>query len=707
MKKHGTHGARALSIGALVGMTLLGCATDAPAASGVTVRLVGDSASGRSYRLRDAQVSVVDAEGVSTLLFDTEDDPDRTRVTSDLEPGDYTLVLHEGWRLERLDEDGPVDVAGTLVSPNPLPFTITSLQVTQVRLEFQITGEDDPVGMGPGSIDVSIGIMEPDAGTASEPVLAALTVSEGTLSPAFDPAVTGYVVSLPLTVQALEVTPVAPVDVSIDVAGEPVESGESASPIDLGLGATTIDVTVTSVDGVSRTYAIVAEREAALAQTAYVKPSAIDLNDQFGFGLAMDGDTLVVSTPYEDGRYAGVDGNPNDNGRASAGAAYVFVRDEDGWVQQAYLKADDPDAGDFFGASVAIEGDTVVVGAPKDDSSTTDTGVVYVFRRTDGAWSQQAKLSPPVRQARSEVGGVVAISGEVIAASALGYDAPGAADAGAVYVFRQVDGVWGMEDLLTVTSAADDERFGAGIALRDDTLVVGAPGDDSGATEVDGDQSDNGKPDSGAVWVYHRAAEAWEPVAYLKAFNSDPEDRFGGAVAFDGHTIVVGAEGEDSAVTGVHPVDAAPDDDLLMGSGAVYTFVPEAVGWRAEAYVKPTVIDTYDNFGASVSVDGGVLAVGATGEDCSQVGLDANPEDNGPEASGAAYRFVVVAGQWLQERFIKAANPDMFDSFGTHVVLSAGRIAVSAPGEQSSTVEIDGNHADNSLDRAGAVYLFE
>ncbi|MCI0748813.1 MAG: S8 family serine peptidase, partial [Verrucomicrobia subdivision 3 bacterium] len=148
-------------------------------------------------------------------------------------------------------------------------------------------------------------------------------------------------------------------------------------------GATGSNLTVTNVqfaaEGfytvvVSNSYTSVTSAPARLsvligpAQHAYIKASNPDVDDNFGFALAISGDTMVIGTPFEDSGAIGVNGDQNNNNSTNSGAAYVFVRDGDTWIQQAYLKASNTDGNDQFGNGVAISGDTIVVGAPFEDS---------------------------------------------------------------------------------------------------------------------------------------------------------------------------------------------------------------------------------------------------------------------------------------------------------------------------------------------------
>jgi hypothetical protein len=193
-------------------------------------------------------------------------------------------------------------------------------------------------------------------------------------------------------------------------------------------------------------------------------------------------------------------------------------------VQQAYLKASNTEAGDAFGIAVALDGDTLVVSATGEDSNATGVG------------GNQADNS--------------------------------AVDSGAVYVFTRTGGVWTQQAYLKASNTEASDGFGRGLALRGETLVVGAFSDDSNATGVGGNQADNSASESGAVYVFRRTAGVWAQENYVKASNTEAGDRFR-LVALDGDTLVVGATSEDSNATGVGGNQA---DNSASASGAVYVF---------------------------------------------------------------------------------------------------------------------------------------
>jgi hypothetical protein len=203
------------------------------------------------------------------------------------------------------------------------------------------------------------------------PLLTNITPSSGTLEPFFDPAETEYSVSVGLFVQDFHLTLEAhPEDAVVTVDGTPVEFGVPSSPISLALGPTTITVEVSSADALARrVYTLTVHR--APAVQAYLKASNTGAVDVFGYSVSLDGDTLAVGAPQEDSGATGVNGNEADDSATDSGAVYVFTRSGSSWAQQAYLKASNTGAGDNFGWSVSLYGDSLAVTALSEDSSAT------------------------------------------------------------------------------------------------------------------------------------------------------------------------------------------------------------------------------------------------------------------------------------------------------------------------------------------------
>jgi len=229
------------------------------------------------------------------------------------------------------------------------------------------------------------------AAPATNADLSDLILSAAPLDQAFQANQTSYSASVGFLIAATTVTPTTDdANATVTVNGAAVFSGTASGSISLNEGANKITVIVTAEDGVTtKTYTIGVTRQSAdsFAQRAYGKASNADENDQFGFSGALSGDMLVVGAV---GEGSSAIGGEDDNTAPGAGAVYVFTWDNGVGSQQAYLKASNADAKDQFGFSVALSGDTLVVGAVGeggDDNSKLDAGAVYVFtRNNDGEW---------------------------------------------------------------------------------------------------------------------------------------------------------------------------------------------------------------------------------------------------------------------------------------------------------------------------------
>jgi len=459
-----------------------------------------------------------------------------------------------------------------------------------------------------------------------------------------------------------------------------------------------------------------------IAQQAYLKASNTQVFDLFGHSVAMSGDTVVV-TAEEDSNATGVNGNQADNSAPNSGAAYVFVRSGLTWTQQAYLKASNTGAFDYFGFSVAVSGDTVVVGAYGESSSATgvngnqvdnsaaNSGAAYVFVRNGGTWTQQAYLKASNTEAGDSFGSV-AVSGDTVVvgggddSSATGVNgnqadnsAPGS---GAAYVFVRSGVTWTQQAYLKASNTEAGDSFGS-VAVSGDTVVVGASREYSSATGVNGNQADNSAPDSGAAYVFVRSGGTWTQQAYLKASNAGRNDYFGASVGVSGDTVVVGASGERSSATGVNGNQA---DNSAINSGAVYVFVRSGATWTQQAYLKASNTEAGDYFGSSVAVSGDTVVVGADEERSNATGVNGNEADNSTPGSGAAYVFVRNGGTWTQQAYLKASNTEMGDEFGRSVAVSGDTLIVGASWEDSSATGVNGNEADNSTPGSGATYVY-
>ncbi len=484
-----------------------------------------------------------------------------------------------------------------------------------------------------------------------------------------------------------------------------------------------------------------------ISAIGYFKAGNTGSSDAFGASVALSADarTLVVGAPREDGSANGVDG-VDDDLSIDAGAVYVFVRNSANvWVQDAYIKASNTGSGDEFGKAVAVsdDGTVIAVGAPGEDSSaievggnqanesSPDAGAVYLFgKNSGGSWQQQAYIKASNTNADDRFGKSVALSGDGYTlavgahreqSNAMGVNPPGTGQldnslnqAGAVYVYdrdRRSD-VWAFVAYVKASNTDELDRFGVSVALSSDgnTMAVGAMGEGSAATTVNGDQADNSRPGSGAVYVFTRPAGGqWQQSAYIKPPYSDIYDGFGIAIDMDsgGQTLAIGVSGDDSGAIGING-DAT--DNGAADAGAAYIFVNTGQTWVSEAYIKASNTDVGDRFGdvLALSADGGTLAVGAWNEDSRAQGLNGIQNNNSSTFSGAVYVYVRDQGTWTQSAYVKASNSVGGHAFGRAVDLSGDGnvLVVGAEGESNGATGVNGNQTGSFSSNSGAAYLY-
>ena len=461
-------------------------------------------------------------------------------------------------------------------------------------------------------------------------------------------------------------------------------------------------------------------------QQSYLKASNAENNDLFGQSVAIAGNTLVIGAPGEASNTNTIDGNQSDNSASNAGVAYVFIRDKGVWRQQAYLKASNSESNDQFGLSVAISGNTVVVGAfgegskaatingDQDDNSSPLAGAAYVFTRTAGVWTQQAYLKASNAEAGDLFGLSVAVAGNTLVVGAIGEASNATAingnqndnsaeSAGAAYVFTRTTDIWTQQAYLKASNAENADVFGLSVAIDSNTIIIGAFNESSNAIAVNGNQNNNSASNAGAAYIFTRRAGDWRQQAYLKASNAESGDLFGLSVAIADNTVVVGAIHESSNAT---TVNGNQNDNSVDQSGAAYVFTLSAGTWTQQAYLKASNAEGSDQFGQSVAIDGDTVIVGALGESSNATTVNGNQNDNSASFSGAAYVFIRTADVWIQQDYLKAPNTDRRDQFGISVAIAGNTIIVGARNEDSNATTVNGDQTDNSASNAGASYLF-
>ena len=256
--------------------------------------------------------------------------------------------------------------------------------------------------------------------------------------------------------------------------------------------------------------------------------------DRFGLSASIDGDTAII----------GAMGDPY------SGSAYVYVRSNGVWSEQAKLTASDAAQYDYFGSSVSIDGDTAVIGARYDDGNGNgnDSGSAYVYVRSNGVWSEQQKLTASDGAQEDYFGRSVSIDGDTAVISGVTGQGLGS---GTAYVYVRSNGVWSEQQKLTASDCVADDGFGFEVSISGDTAVIGAPREMTN--------------ESGVAYVYVRSNGAWSEQQKLTASDGAQGDVFGASVSIDGDTAVIGAYG---------------DDDNGSYSGSTYVYVRLSLGQK-------------------------------------------------------------------------------------------------------------------------------
>ena len=469
----------------------------------------------------------------------------------------------------------------------------------------------------------------------------------------------------------------------------------------------------------------------------YIKASNTGTGDAFGFptALSADGNTLAVGAFHEDSNATGINGDQTNDLLPDSGAVYVFTRTSGAWVQQAYIKASNTNADDWFGFSVSLssDGNALAVGTPKEDSDAQgvnalngdqsnampNAGAAYVFTRTAGVWSQQAYVKASNTKAGDEFGVSVALSGDgktlAVGAYLEDSDAKGvdqdqtnnlAPDAGAVYVFTLDSvGTWIQQAYVKASNTKPDQEFGFSVALTAEgsTLAVGSPNESSDGSS----QADVSIGGAGAAYVFLRdTAGSWTQQAYVKPHNPGVSYFFGSAIVLsgDGSTLAVSAGKEGTGGLGIN---STATNNLANESGAVYVYSRAGALWNQQAYVKASNQTMEFGSGVALSANGNVMAVGSYLDLSNATGLNGDQSNMAAPQAGAAYLFTRSGATWRQRTYVKASNTGAGDWFGGSVALSAdGRtLAIGAPLEDSHATGINGNQTSDSAMDAGAVYV--
>lgn len=345
--------------------------------------------------------------------------------------------------------------------------------------------------------------------------------------------------------------------------------------------------------------------EAAFSTSTEVKLVADDNSgsDLFGYSVAIDGDTAIVGAYRQNN---------------SIGAVYVYIHSGNQWLLQTKLIPDDLVTYNYFGASVAISGDLIAVGAFGNGGST------YIYQRSGSTWNLEAKIIASDTVSQDRFGNSVAISGEMVVIGANGNED----FKGAAYVYQKVDNQWLEQSKLTASDGAKGDEFGWAVAVSGDSILVGA----------------YNKANQGAAYIFTRSGDTWSQQA--KILPDDPALGycFGETVAINGDTAMVGAYHKD-------------------GTGMVYVYTRSGDTWNQQAKIIPDDNEPEDIFGYSIAFDDNIAVISAYGKS---------------EFEGAVYIYKQEDNVWKEQYQFTASDVETGDFFGYAVGLSGNMVIVGA-----------------------------
>jgi hypothetical protein len=346
------------------------------------------------------------------------------------------------------------------------------------------------------------------------------------------------------------------------------------------------------------------------------------------------------------------------------GAAYVFVQSAGTWSQTQKLVASDAFAGNYFGTAVSISGGIAIVGegcvscphAIVPDGGSSDTrGAAYVFTESGGTWAQTQKLTASDAAIGDYFGLSVAVSGTTAVVGAPQKIVGSNAQQGTVYVFANSGGTWSQQQELLASDGATGDGFGSAVSVGGGVTLIGAPARTATI------------PGQGVVYAFTQSGSTWNQQQELVANDAGENDAFGTAVALSGATAVIGAAF--CVNVGPPPVHVCTTRNAnTHPNGAAYVFAQSGSSWSQTLELAATDGAAGDGFGYSLAISGGTIIAGAPGKT-----IGANTRQ------GASYVFTQSGSSWSQQQEILANDGAQYDSFGDSVATSGTTAFVGAP----------------------------
>ena len=437
----------------------------------------------------------------------------------------------------------------------------------------------------------------------------------------------------------------------------------------------------------------------------YLKSDDPERYAEFGYSVAVSGDgALVAVAPASDGSMA-----PG----GAPWAVRLFRRTPSGFVPDGLVSPPRPSVSAGLVLALSLDGSVLAVGAENELTRAMPTahGALHVFSRGATDWHEDAFVPSPTDAvdnfaqaiALDDAGDRVVVGAPLATSSVY--------RSGRAYVYERATG-WTTATLLDAMPAAEtNDQFGFAVGISGDgaTIVAGAIFDDSRATGVGGDPTDDSVPQSGAAYVFTHGASGWAQTAYVKPSDTAFGQTFGYALALSetGDVLAIGARGDGHGGVGVDPpVVPGPDE-----SGAVYLFERDTSGWAQTHRIKaPEPEDDAElGFHLAMTRDARTLAISSIGEDESGIGLDPAHTTRRLRRSGATFVLERRGASWAYAHYAKATNTGTFDELGWAVALSAdGRTLVTgAHYEDSDARGVDGDGSNDRTEDSGAAYVFE
>jgi hypothetical protein len=436
--------------------------------------------------------------------------------------------------------------------------------------------------------------------------------------------------------------------------------------------------------------------------------------------------------------------------KSGASSEYNLIIERAG-TQTAYVKASNTGETDNFGVSVAMSGDTLVVGSFNEDSaaktvdgdqtdnSLSNAGAAYVFVQKGSQWEQQAYLKVSDSAVSDHLGARVAIEGDTIVLGTFRSDGRTVESPnrpGAAYVFTRTAGKWTQTARLAGSDGSAADMFGSALRLSGDTIAIGAPRDGG----------------DGSVYVFTRSGADWKQTAKLKPSPAVAGTDFGFSLDLSADTLIVGAPRDnrpldqagaayifvrngadwplqqritadapasgasfgysvavhgDRAFAGAPRAQSLADPLVTVTPGEVFEWKRAGGAWSQSQRLRATLPRSNDGFGSAIAASEGTLLIGACNDASGARGIGADASRRDAGYAGAAYLFALESDGWKQSAYLKASNAEAFDSFGFSAALSGDTAVLGANWEASKAVGINGNGDDDSANQSGAVYVFK